>query len=160
MRSAKRARADKSTRSFEDAGNAVNARGFDSFVKRHGRKDGRNALGEHGFPGAGRPEKENIVSAAASDFERAFGGSLAANIAQVYGILRGLAKNFTRVAMHGRERFGRIDEIDGLRKRAHGENVDAFDDGGFARVCLGHNDATDAAVARGDGRGKRSPNGA
>ena len=125
MRSAEGARADESARSFQNSGDAVNARGFDGFFKRHGRKNGGNAFGEHGFSGAGRAEQKNVVSAAAGNFQRTFGGHLSANVAEVHGILRGFAENFARVAMHGFERFGRVDEIDSLGKRFHGKNVNA-----------------------------------
>ena len=136
----------------------MDARRLNRFVKRHGRQNGGNALGEHGLAGTRRAEQQNVVTAAAGDFESALGGHLSAHVAEIHGILRGFAKDFPRVAMHGRKGFGRVDEIDGLRKRSHGENVDSFDDRRFARVCFGHDDVANAAFTRSDGGGKRSAN--
>ena len=56
----------------------------------------------------------------------------------------------------GAERFGRVDQVHRLRKRAHGEYVDAFDDGGLARVGFRHHHRLDLVLARRQRRRERS----
>ena len=58
----------------------------------------------------------------------------------------------------GRKGFRRIDEVGGLRKRLHGKDADAFDDGSFAGIRFRHDYIFDAAVARGQCCGKRAAN--
>ena len=47
------------------------------------REDGRHALGEHRFAGAGRPDHQNVVASGASDLDGALGGLLSANVFEV-----------------------------------------------------------------------------
>ena len=81
------------------------------------------------FPGAGRAEENNIVAAGAGDFERALGALLAANIAEVHRILRGLRQQTLRVQAQRRGRLRGVHQIDGLRKRFDGVDVHAVDHG-------------------------------
>ena len=128
----------------------MNARGFDGFFERHGRQDGGNALGEHSFTGAGRADEENVVTAGTGDFQRTFCGLLAVNFAEVDIVFRGFAEKELRIDLNRRERFGSVDEVDGLGKRFYRANFDAGDDSGFARVGFGNSECEEAAFARGE----------
>src|SRR5207344_1245256 len=77
---------DKAAAVFENACNAVNARGFNGFVERHGRENCGDALGEHSLASTGRPDKQDVVAASACDFESALSGLLPVDVAQVDGI--------------------------------------------------------------------------
>ena len=44
-----------------------------------------NALGEHGFAGAGRADHQDVVTAGSGDFEGTLGGLLAAHVGEVEG---------------------------------------------------------------------------
>ena len=149
-------RADQAARVLEQSGHAVDARGFDGLLERHRRQDRGNALGQHGFAGAGRAQKDNVVAAGAGDFERALGALLAADVAQVHRILRGFGEQGPRVDLHGRERFRRVHQVHRLRQRFDGVDLDAFHDGGFARVGLRHDQRADALLAHAQRRGERA----
>ena len=70
----------------------MNARGFDGLFERHWRKNRGNALGQHGLAGAGRTDEEDVVASGAGYFERALGGLLAVDVAEVHGIWRGFGE--------------------------------------------------------------------
>ena len=145
--------ADQTARIFQNSRDAVNARGFDGFFERHRRQNRGDAFGQHGFAGAGRADQQNVVAAGAGDFQGALRGHLAAHVAHVHGILIGLGKHLRSIHLDGLKRFGRVDQIDGLRQRLHAEDADAFDHRGFARVGFRDDDVFDAAFARGERRG-------
>ena len=148
MRRTKWARADKAARIIEQPRHAVDARRFDGFFERHGRQDRRDALGKHRFPRARRPDEDDVVPAGAGDFERALGGMLAADVPHIDRILCGVGQHRARVHANRRERFRRVDQVHGLRKRAHGEDVDAFDHRCLAHIGLRHDHRANAMVAR------------
>ena len=160
VRRAERARADEAAGIFEDACDAVNARGFNGFFQRHGRKDGENALGEHGFACARRPDEKNVVAAGAGDFESALGGLLAVNVAQIDGVLRGFGEQLLGIDVNGLKGLRGIHKVDGLRQRFERENVDTFDDGGLAGVSFRDGERFDADFARGERSGKSAAHGA
>src|SRR5690242_1026433 len=101
MRGTKRACTDEAAAVFEDARDAVDACGFDGFLEGHGRKNGGDALGEHGFAGARRADEKNVVAAGAGDFESALGGLLAVDVAEIDGVLGGFAEGLMRVDFDG-----------------------------------------------------------
>jgi len=148
MRRAKRARADEAAGIFERARNGMNARGFDGFFERHRGKNRGNALGEHSFASAGRADEENVVPAGTSDFQGAFRGLLAVNLAEVDTVFGGFAEEKLRVDLRGSKGFRGIDEIDGLGKSFYGINFDAVDDGRFASVGLGDSERDETGIAR------------
>src|SRR5690242_14050129 len=160
MRRAKRASADEAAAVFKDSGNAVDTGGFDGFLEGHGRKNGGDALGKHGFAGAGRSDEKDVVAAGAGDFEGALCGLLAVNVAKIDAVLRSFAEGLMRVDFDRGEGFGGIDEIDGLWEGLDGENFDAFADGGIASVGFGDGDGFEAGFACGDDGGKSAANGA
>ncbi len=89
-------RSDQALAIFEDSGDAVDARSLDGFFERHGRQDGGNAFGQHGLAGAGRTNKENVVTTGAGNFQRALGGLLAVDVSQIHGILRRVIATIAR----------------------------------------------------------------
>ncbi len=154
-----RARADEAAGVVEDAGDTVDARGFDGFVEGHGRKNGGNALGEHGFSGARRADEQNVVRAGAGDFKSALGGLLTSNIAQIDGVGTGLAEHLRGVHGGRGEGLGRVDQVGGLREGLDGEDTNAFYDGGFFGVGFGDDDVFDSLFTGGDGGGKSAAHG-
>ena len=156
VRRAERPRADEPARVVQDSGDAMDARGFDGFLERHGRKDRGDAFCEHRFSRAGRPDKNNVVAAGAGDFEGALGGLLPADVAHVHGVLRGVGQHRARVHAHRRERFRDVDEVHGLRQIAHGEYVDPLDDRGLARIGFRNDHGLDFVLARRQRRRERT----
>ena len=67
----------------EDAGDGVDLGGFEGFLEAQRREDRGEALGEHGFAGAGRADHEDVVATGGGDFEGALGDVLAADVAEV-----------------------------------------------------------------------------
>ena len=96
------------------------------------------------------------MAAGAGHFQRALRGKLAANVAQVHGILAGFGEHLRRVHGDGLERFRRIDQVHGLRQRFHAEDANAFDHCSFARIGFRHYDILDAAVTCRESRGQRA----
>src|ERR1700737_3544568 len=115
----------------------MNARGFDRFFEGHGRKNGGDALGEHGFAGAGRSDEENIVTAGTGDLEGALGGLLAVNVAKVDGVLRGFGEQLLGIDVNGLEGFRRSEEVTRLGRGFRGEDAAPPDDGGFGSIGFG-----------------------
>ena len=76
---------DQAAVGVEHAGDGVDLGGFERFFEAQRRQDGRQALGEHGFAGAGRADHEDVVAAGGGDFERALGDVLAADVFEVEG---------------------------------------------------------------------------
>ena len=144
-------------RIVEQSRDAVDARGFDGFLERHRRQDRGDALGEHRLPRAGRPDEDDVVPAGAGHFQGALGGLLSANVAHVHRILRRVGQHRARVHAHRRKRFRRVDQVHGLRKGAHGEDIDAFDDRGLARICFRHDHGFDFVLARRKRRREGAP---
>ena len=82
------------------------------------------------------------------------------HVAEVNGILRGFAQHLLRIDYDRLERLGRVDEIDGLRKRLKRENVYALHYGSFAGVRFGNGERLQAKFAGGECRGESAANGA
>ena len=87
---------DQAGAGIEHAGDGVNLGGLERFVEGERGEDRRQALGQHGFAGAGRADHENVVAAGRGHFERALGGLLAAHIAEVDGEMLQLAEQRLR----------------------------------------------------------------
>ena len=83
MRRAKGPAGQQADAARKQPGDAMDLRGLDGFLKRQRRKNAGESFREHGFAGAGRPDHQNIVAAGGSHFERALGGGLAADIAEI-----------------------------------------------------------------------------
>ena len=131
-------RAHEATGIFQNSGDAVDARGFDGLIERHGRQNCRDALGEHGLARSGRSDKQNVMTARASDLQSALRGLLAMDVSQVDGVLRRFGEQLVRIDAHRLKRFRRIHQIDRLGERLQAEDVHALHNRGFARVCLGN----------------------
>ena len=83
MRTSKRALPHDIFR-FIEAGDAVDLRHFERFFPRHRRKDGRDAAGQHGFPGTRRPCHQYIVRSGSCDLHRLLGEDLPLHLSIVY----------------------------------------------------------------------------
>jgi hypothetical protein len=78
------ARGDEAVRGVEqEAADAVDLGGFDGFLQGHRRDDGRDALGEHRFAGAGRADEQDVVIAGDGDLDGPLDVLLAADIGEI-----------------------------------------------------------------------------
>ena len=82
MRVAERPLADQPA-GLECAGDAVDHADFKRLGGIERRQDARKARRQHGFPGARRPDHQQIVAAGGGDLECALGRFLALDVAQV-----------------------------------------------------------------------------
>jgi len=70
--------------------------------------------------------------------------------------LRRFLQQRTRLNANRRKGFRRVDQVHGLRQRADGIHIDAFDDGSFARIGFRHDYSLDLVLARRERRRERS----
>ena len=127
MRRAIRARADAAAGIFERARDGMNARGFDGFFE-------KRML----WPPAQATSRARLADCWPWTSRRST------------PYVRGFAEKELRIDLNRRERFGSVDEVDGLGKRFYRANFDAGDDSGFARVGFGNSECEEAAFARGE----------
>jgi len=130
MRGAIRARADEAAGIFECARNGMNARGFDGFFE-------KRML----WPPAQATSRARLADCWPWTSRRST------------PYVRGFAEKELRIDLNRGERFGSVDEVDGLGKRFYRVDFDAVDDGCFASVGLGNSECDEAAFARGEGGG-------
>src|SRR6266478_5869710 len=140
---------------FQDARHAMNPRRLDGLFERHRRQDRRDALRQHGLPRPRRPDKQNVVPARASHFQRALRRLLPVNVAQVHGILRSLRKHLVRIHLHGSERLRRIHQVHCLRQRLHRKHVHAFHHRRFFGIRFRNRERLQPKLPRGQGRRQR-----
>ena len=160
VRRAEGAVRDEAAVGIEHAGDGVDLGGLEGFFEAQRREDGRQALGEHGFAGAGRADHQDVVASGGGDFERALGDVLAANVFEVEGEVLQLVEesggfDAQRLGGDGAEGGG-VEQLADFEEGVDGIDVDAFDDGGFARVGGGDEEVADAGGARGDGDGQHA----
>jgi len=74
------------------------------------------------------------------------------NVAHIHGVLGGLGKHQAWVDANRVERLRRIDEVNGLRQRFDGEDVDALDNSSFPGVRLRDGNSLQAHVPSGNRR--------
>ena len=126
----------------EAAFDGMHGGAFEGFVIVHGGQQAGQALGEHGFAGAGRAIEEQRVLPAGGDFERPAGLDLAFDIGQI-GVGRGVEEGFAGVrrdegvaAQVGdhRQQAGRREDGDALYQRRFG-GIYRGQDQGAPAVC-------------------------
>src|SRR5258707_5328698 len=84
---------------------------FDGLIERHGRQNCRDALGEHGLARSGRSDKQNVMTARASDLQTALRCLLAVDVTQVDCVLGCFGEQLVRIDAHRLKRFRRIHQI-------------------------------------------------
>src|ERR1035437_7511999 len=142
----------------------MNLGGFQSLFKGERGEDGGQALGQHGFAGAGRADHENVVAAGGGYFEGALGRLLAAHVFEVNGEVlqfaeQGLGGDAVRLALNHSDDHG-VEQLQHVQSRRGGIDVAAFDDGGFGGVGGGQNEVRDILFARQYGHRQHSRHGA
>ncbi len=164
VRRTERALGNEAGRGIEHSGDGVDLGGLERFFKGERSEDRGQALGEHGFAGAGRADHEDVVAAGGGDFESALGGLLAAHIFEVDGEVLQLAEKLFGLDAEGLAlnlaNDGGVEQIDDIEQRGDGIDVDAFDDGGFGGVGGGKDEVGDVLLAREDGDGQHAGDGA
>ena len=132
---------DKTLRRIEHSGDGVDLGGLESFVEGEGREDRGQTFGEHRLAGAGRTDHEDVVTACGGDFEGALGGLLSTDIFEVDGEVLEFAedrfgRDATGFALHCAEHL-RVEQLEQVKERGDGVDVDAFDDGGLGSIGCG-----------------------
>ena len=149
---------------IEDAGDGVDLGGLEGLFKAERGEDGGKALGEHGLAGAGWADHEDVVAPGGGDLQSAFGDVLAADVSEVGVVVGGLAEHLAAVDDERLSEdvalLGGVEELADFKERFDGVDVDAFDDGGLARVGGGDDEVPDAGGAGGDGDGQHALHGA
>ena len=116
----------------------MNARRLKTLFETHGRKNCRDAFGEHRFAGAGRTDQKHVVAAGHCDFNRAFSMVLPAHFAEVFGARLRIRRELLPFDTKRLNGARPIDEVDDFRKSSHRINGHSFDDCGFARISGRH----------------------
>jgi len=116
MRGAKRTQADESGARIEHARHAVNLGGLQRFFERKRRQDGGHAFRQHGFSGPRRADHQDVVTTGAGDFERSFGGLLAANVFEIDVELLCLIEQLTGIDLQAGDAVARVDQMNDFQQ--------------------------------------------
>ncbi len=155
---------DEARSGVEHAGDGVNLGGLQSLFEGERGEDGGQALGQHGFAGAGRADHQNVVAAGRGHFERALGRLLAAHVLEVHVEVLQLAEqslsgDAVGLALNHAHDHG-VEQLQHIQQRGGGIDVDALDHGGLGGVGGGKNQVGDALFAGHDGHRQHSRHGA
>ena len=94
MRRAKRPPRQQRLAWRQPADRAVDSRCLDRLVRRQHRQDRRHALGQHGLAGTRRADHQQIMAAGGGDRDRPLGHLLAADVGEVFVVVRQLLEQF------------------------------------------------------------------
>ena len=130
----------------QPARRAVDARRLDRLLGRQHRQNRWHALGQHGLAGAGRADHQQIVPAGGGDRDGPLGHLLAADVGEVFVVVRELLKQFVESRRRRLDVELAGEEGDRLREAVDGDHVDVFDDGGLGGVRGGNDDAAQLAM--------------
>lgn len=145
---------DKALTGVEEAGDRVNLRGLDGFGLGHVGHDGGHAFGEHGLAGAGRADHEDVVATGGGDFEGAFDVVLALDLVEVGSVFAVVALDEDGAGF-GSAGVLASDEFPGFAEGLEAVNFQVANDGGFAGIFFGEQEATTSGGlgSEGDGEG-------
>ena len=161
MRGAEGTNGQEGLAGFQAAEGTVDARGFDGFGGGQIGQNSGHSLGQHRLARAGRAEHQQVVTAGGGDGEGAFGGFLAANVGEIDFVGGEIAEEFVEARGLRFDIDFAGEEADGLRETGDGDDVDAFDDGGFGGAGGGDEQAVEFLLLGGsDGHGERAFGGA
>ena len=132
----------------------MDAGGLERFVQRHRREDGGEPPGQHGLPGTGRPDHQQVVPAGGGNLQCPLGRSLAADVSQV-GV-SGRRGTRVQVGADGAELAGPADEGTHLRERRGAAGLNALDHGGLGGVGGRQHHAAAARRPGAQGDGQRA----
>ena len=100
-----------------------------------------HAFGQHGLSGTRRADHQKIVATGRRDRDGPLGHLLAADIGEVFFVVRKLLKQLIEPRGRGRNVKFAGQKGDRLREAIDGDHFEAFDDGRLARIRAGHDDA-------------------
>uniref|UniRef100_E6PYE2 Uncharacterized protein n=1 Tax=mine drainage metagenome TaxID=410659 RepID=E6PYE2_9ZZZZ len=147
----------------EDASDGVDLGSFEGLVEGKRGEDGREALGEHGFAGAGWADHKDVVSTRGGDFKSALGGLLSAYVAEVGGVVLQLGQEHAGGDLEtwpldfAKERG--VEQVDDVGEVFDGVDVDALDDSGLGSIDGWDDEICDAARTSQDGDGEDAGDG-
>ena len=110
--------AARQTPLFQKAGDGMDHRDIEQFLRPEGRQKARQAFSEHGLAGAGRADHQQVMPARRRDFERPLGRFLTLHIAQI----RPGAAIDQLAGRRAPEHLDALEVIDELDQGARGEN--------------------------------------
>ena len=158
MRRPKRAATQNADAGRQHAGDAVHLGCFERLLEGEARQDACESLGEHGLARARRPDHQHVVISGRGNFERAFGGCLAADIAEVRAADGVVLKGVGRRLRCG-ETEGLVQELHDLGQMTQTEDLKILDDGGLGGVLRRDEQVLDAALLRAYGNGEDATDG-
>ena len=126
MRRAKRPAGQQRLAGRQAAHRAVDARGLDRLLGRQHGQDRRHALGQHGLAGAGRADHQQIVPAGGGDRDGPLGHLLAADVGEVFVVVRELLEQFVEPRRRRLDVELAGEEGDRLREAVDGDHFDAL----------------------------------
>ena len=159
MRRAKRPRAHKPARIFEQARYAVDAGRLDGLFERHRRQNGRNPTREHCLARTWRTDQQEVMATGAGHFQSALRGHLPAHVAQIDRILAGLGQHLRSVHGYRLEGFRRVDDVGGFRQRLRRKDFYFAHHRRFTGIRRGNHELFYTFVAGGQRRRKGSAHG-
>ncbi len=111
------------------------------FLEGKRRQDGRHALGQHSFSGAGRADHQDVVASGTGNFDGPLRGLLAADVLEVDEELLRFAQQGITIGFHGKNSVAGIDEVDHIHQRAHRIDLNAAHHRRFFGVGFRHHHA-------------------
>jgi hypothetical protein len=154
VRRAKRAGGEQRLIGGQAAQGAVDARRFQAFGEAQGGQNRGQALGEHGLAGAGGADEHDVMSPGRGDDEAAFRVFLAAHVLKIEIVGAEFREEFGELAGDRFDVEAARENTYGIGERVEAENIDAFDDGGFAGVGHGDEKPFDAELLGRHGAGQ------
>ena len=125
--------------------------GGEGFLQGGCREDRGQAAGEHGLARPRRPDHEQIVPPAGSDFEGALGVILAAHVRKVNPVVGVAAKHLIHVQFVGPLACVAGQNGQGLAQRTDAIDERSIGNGGLAGVLRRHDHAVEALLVQGCG---------
>src|ERR1035441_4426404 len=123
---------------IENSGDGMNLGCLESFFKSERSENRRQALGEHGLAGAGRPDHENVVAAGRSYFQGTLRGFLTTHIFKVDGEMLQLSEQVfsadtKRLALNDAD-HRRVEQFKNIKQGTDRVDIDALDHGRFGGI--------------------------
>ncbi len=116
--------------------------------------DCHQPLREHGLPGAGGTDHQKVVPSGGGDLQRTFGLFLAADLAEIEGIVADSAKKFREIDMDRGDLHPTAEKLHHLGEPFHRDHLDPFNQRRLGGVFPRNDHPPDAEGPRFEGRGE------
>ena len=108
----------------QQAGDGKDLRGFDGLREGEVGDDRHEPLGEHGLPGSRGTDHQEVVPSGGGDLQGAFGLFLAADLAEIEGIVAAPAEELREIDMDRRDLRPAAEKLHHLGERVHRDDLD------------------------------------